>query len=118
MVVVSQAKLDSIENALYVGMELHDAYVFAGLTEAEIETVSSNDELQAMYASFARRYEYDLLEKLNAVIQKQVNMGRENALTWMLERVNPRYTNKPQTSLPDIHLHLPDSDTSDIELHP
>jgi hypothetical protein len=49
-----------------------------------------------------------------------MNMGKEAALTWMLERVNPdRWGGKSKTDeLPDVHIHLSNEDVSDcMEVH-
>lgn len=107
---LSQAKKDLIYNALLVGMDLASAYVFAGLTEAEIALVSEDDELQSGWARQSKVYEYELLEKMSEVIDKQVHMGKETAITWMLEHTNPRYSGKPQNTLPDLHLHIDSAD--------
>lgn len=91
---ITQDKIDNILNALMVGMALEDAYVFASLTPTEITEAADNEEYQALFASTAKNYEYGLLSKLNAVIDKQKNMGKEGAVTWALEHMYPRYTNK------------------------
>ena len=112
---ISKVKQDLIYNALLVGMDLKDAYIFAGLTETEILDASEDQTLQAQWAQQTKRYEYDLLEKLGEVIDKQVRMGKENAITWMLEHTNPRYSGKPQNELPDLHLHIDAADPATYE---
>ena len=118
---LEQGKQDLIYNALLVGMEIHDAYIFAGLSEEEIEEVSANDELQAQWATIAKRFEFNLLQKLNKVIETQVHLGKESAITWMLAHSNPRYADKAiKTDLPDLHLHIDAADpaTMDtVEIH-
>lgn len=117
---ISQQKKDLIYNALLIGMALPDAYIFASLTEDEIAEVSADDSLQAYWSSVLKHFEYTLLEKLNEVIDKQVHQGREAAITWMLEHTNPRYSGKPQNTLPDLHLHIDSSDPADydtVEIH-
>lgn len=99
-------KQDLIYNALSIGMSINDAYIYAGCTEQEILEFSENDELQARWSQLQKGYEYGLLEKLNVVIDKQVNRGSESALTWLLTKINPRYTDKPQAILPEIHMHI------------
>lgn len=103
-------KQDLIYNALLVGMSLNDAYVYAGCTEAEILAYSEDAEQQAQWARVQKGFEYGLLEKLQVVIDKQVNRGSESALTWLLQKTNPRYTDKPQAALPDLHLHIDSAD--------
>lgn len=103
-------KSDLIYNALLVGMSLQDAYIYAGCTEAEILEYSEDVVLQQRWAQVGKQLEYGLLEKLGVVIDKQVNRGSESALTWLLTKLNPRYTDKPQSTLPDLHLHIDPTD--------
>lgn len=91
---ITEEKLDNIINSLMVGMALDDAFVFAGLTPAEITEVTENEDLAARFASEVKQFEYSLLSKLNTVIDKQKNMGKEGAITWALEHMFPRYTSK------------------------
>lgn len=109
-------KEDLIYNALLIGMSLNDAYVYAGCTEAEILQYADDVVLQARWAAVQKQVELSLLEKLQTVIDKQVNRGSESALTWLLTKLNPRYTDKPQAALPDIHLHL-DNEAEPDEIH-
>lgn len=107
---ISRDKKDLVYNALLVGMELHDAYIFAGMSESEILEASEDVEFQATCSKNSKVLEYTMLEKLNEVIEKQVHMGKENAITWVLEHTNPRYSGKPQNTMPDIHLHIDSAD--------
>lgn len=106
-------KPDLIYNALTIGLSLKDAFIYAGCTEAEISDILSDDIQMARYNQIIKQFEYGLLEKLQAVADKQMNMGKEAALTWMLERVNPdRWGGKAKTDeLPDLHIHLSGEDT-------
>lgn len=112
---VSQDSLDLLYDALLVGMARDDAYLFAGLTEAEITAISEDDDLQRQISQLDKRYEYSLLQKLDTIIEKQTNMGKENAITWALEKMYPRYSNKPQTTMPDLHIHLDDIDPAKLD---
>ena len=114
------AKEDLIYNALLVGLSLKDAFIYAGCTESEMSAIMADDDKMAYYNQLARQFEFSLLEKLQVVADKQVNLGKEAALTWMLERVNPdRWGGKAKTDeLPDVHIHLSDEDTSKVmEVH-
>lgn len=108
-------KPDLIYNALLIGMSLPDAYIYAGCTENEILEFSEDEVLQQRWAGIQKQVEYGLLEKLNLVIDKQVNRGSESALTWLLTKLNPRYTDKPQSTLPEIHMHLDSSDPASYD---
>lgn len=113
-------KQDLIYNAILIGMSLQDAYIYAGCTEAEILQLSEDEEFQMRMAKLSKQFEYGLLEKLNSVIDKQVNRGCESALTWLLTKTNPRYTDKPQAILPDLHLHIDSQDPAEydtVEIH-
>lgn len=113
-------KQDLIYNAILIGMSLQDAYIYAGCTEAEILQLSEDEEFQMRMAQLSKQFEYGLLEKLQTVIDKQVNRGSESALTWLLTKTNPRYTDKPQATLPDLHLHIDSQDPAEydtVEIH-
>lgn len=113
-------KQDLIYNAILIGMSLQDAYIYAGCTEAEILQLSEDEEFQMRMAKLSKEFEYGLLEKLGSVIDKQVNRGCESALTWLLTKTNPRYTDKPQATLPDLHLHIDSQDPAEydtVEIH-
>lgn len=111
--ITNMPKIDLIYNALMIGLSLKDAFIYAGCTEAEISDILSDDIQMAKYNQIIKQFEYGLLEKLQTVADKQMNMGKEAALTWMLERVNPdRWGGKAKTDeLPDVHIHLSDDDT-------
>lgn len=113
---IAQQKQDLIYNALLVGMDIKSALLYAGLTESEITECLSNDEMMSKWRGLGKSFEYGLLDKLNTIAEKQMNMGREGAVTWLLERVNPdRWSTKATTDeLPEIHLHLGDK-TQSIE---
>ena len=102
-------KADLIYNALLIGMALPDAFMYAACTENEILEYSE-EPYASRWATVQKQVEYGLLEKLNTVIDKQMNRGDAGALTWLLQRLNPRYTDKPQSTLPEIHMHLDPSD--------
>lgn len=115
--ITNMPKSDLIYNALMVGLSLKDAFIYAGCTEQEISDILADDRQMAYYNQIARQLEYSLLEKLQTVADKQMNMGKEAALTWMLERVNPdRWGGKARTDeLPDLHLHIDGTDPKDYE---
>lgn len=96
-------------------MAYEDAILFAGFTESDIAAAADDEELQHSIAYYTKMLEFQLLGKLNEVVDKQVHMGRETALTWWLEHLNPRYSNKPTGTLPDLHIHLADTDPADLD---
>lgn len=107
---LTQEKEDRIYNALIIGMALDDAYIYAGLTAQEIELVSEDTVLQTKFKKYVKETEYGLLKRMNDISQKQAKVGRESATTWMLEHMFPRYSGKPMSDMPDIHLHIDGTD--------
>lgn len=107
---LTQEKEDRIYNALIIGMALDDAYIYAGLTAQEIELVAEDTALQVKFKRYTKETEYGLLKRMNDISQKQAKVGRESATTWMLEHMFPRYSGKPMSDMPDIHLHIDGTD--------
>lgn len=103
---LTQAKEDKIYNALVIGMALDDAYIYAGLTPSEIEEVTEDAEHQLKWKRITKEFEYGLLNRMNEVSIKQAKLGREQATTWMLEHMFPRYSGKPQNEGGEVHLHF------------
>ena len=108
-------KKDKIYNALITGMALEDAYIYAGLSPAEIEAVSEDEELQREFHEQIKSFEFVLLSRINDISQKQVRMGKETATTWMLKHMFPRYSGKPQAEGGQVHLHFADSDPAKLD---
>lgn len=112
---LTQDKEDRIYNALVIGLALEDAYIYAGLTAQEIELISEDTEHQIKYKRIIKEQEYKLLNRMNDISQKQAKLGREQATTWMLEHMFPRYSGKPMSDMPDIHLHIDGADPADYD---
>ena len=93
---LTQQKEDKIYNALVIGMAIEDAYVYAGLTPTEIEAISEDAEYQLKWKRVTKEFEYGLLNRMQEISVKQAKLGREQATTWMLEHMFPRYSGKPQ----------------------
>ena len=115
MKILTQAKEDKIYNALVIGMSLEDAYIYAGLTPTEIEAVTEDAEYQIKWKQLTKAFEFGLLNRMNEVSQRQTRLGREQATTWMLEHMFPRYSGKPVNEMPDIHLHIDGTDPTDYD---
>lgn len=103
---LTQQKEDKIYNALVIGMALEDAYIYAGLTPEEIEGISEDAAHQVKWKQIAKEFEFNLLNRMNEVSMKQAKLGREQATTWMLEHMFPRYSGKPQNEGGEVHLHF------------
>lgn len=113
--ILTQDKEDRIYNALVIGMALDDAYIYAGLTAQEIELVAEDTELQIKFKRYIKEKEYGLLKRMDEISQKQAKVGREGATAWMLEHFYPRYSGKPMSDMPDIHLHIDGTDPVDYD---
>lgn len=113
--ILTQAKEDKIYNALVIGMSLEDAYIYAGLTPDEIEAISEDAAHQTKYKQLTKEFEFNLLNRMNEVSQKQVRAGRETATTWMLEHMFPRYSGKPQNEGGEVHLHFNNVDPAQYD---
>lgn len=120
---MTQEQNELIQDALLIGMALDDAYIFAGLSPADIAAVSEDEELQASFAKTAKTFEYDLLTRLNKVVEKQSLVGNDHAITWTLEHMYPnRYANKTQGDGKTVNIVLngnkdPATDTEVVEMH-
>lgn len=115
MVRISPEKHDRLYDALIIGMAAEDAYIYAGLTGEEIEAVGHDEEIQAMIRQRSKEFEYSLLKQMGEIAKKQAKVGREQGTAWLLEKLYPRYSGKPQTEGGDIHLHFNDSDPAKME---
>lgn len=104
--ILTQQKEDKIYNALVIGMALEDAYIYAGLTPSEIEGLAEDTEHQIKWKQLTKEFEFGLLNRMVEVSQKQAKLGREQATTWMLEHMFPRYSGKPQNEGGEVHLHF------------
>lgn len=104
--ILTQAKEDKVYNALVIGMALEDAYIYAGLTPEEIEAVAEDNEHQLKWKQIIKGFEFTLLNRMQEVSVKQAKLGREQATTWMLEHMFPRYSGKPQNEGGEVHLHF------------
>lgn len=113
--ILTQAKEDKIYNALVIGMSLEDAYIYAGLTPDEIEAISEDAAHQTKYKQLTKEFEFNLLNRMNEVSQKQIRAGRETATTWMLEHMFPRYSGKPQNEGGEVHLHFNNVDPAQYD---
>ena len=112
---LTQEKEDRIYNALTIGMALEDAYIFAGLTPQEIENIAEDPDYQIRFKRQIKEHEFGLLRRVHSISEKQAKMGREQATTWFLEHLYPRYSGKPMSDMPDIHLHIDGTDPANYD---
>lgn len=120
MVNIDVDKRDKLDNALIVGMSIEDAYIYAGLTPNEIEAVSADDEEQRHILKRMKSLEFNLLNRMEAISVIQAAKGREAATAWLLEKLYPRYADKPKAEVGEIHLHFSDDNLDEmdtVEIH-
>lgn len=113
--ILTQDKQDKIYNALVIGMALEDAYIYAGLNADEIELAAEDPKLQLEWKRITKEFEFGLLKRMDEVSIKQAKLGREQATTWMLEHMFPRYSGKPQNEGGEVHLHFSDKDPTEYD---
>lgn len=111
--ILTQEKKDRIYNALIIGMDLSDAYIYAGLTPAEVEAVSNDAELQLEWRRMGKEFEYGLLQRITEISKKQERVGKEAATTWMLEHMVPRYGSKAAPEVGTININIKDDPQDD-----
>lgn len=111
--VLTQEKKDRIYNALIIGMDLSDAYIYAGLSPTEIEAVSNDTELQLEWRRMGKEFEYGLLQRITEISKKQERVGKEAATTWMLEHMVPRYGSKAAPEVGTININIKDDPQDD-----
>lgn len=111
---LTSEKEDMVHNALLVGMDLDDAYLYAGLSPTEIALDKEDDINQHRWQRVKKELEFSLLSDMRRVSSKQIAQGRSDALTWQLEKFFPRYSSKPQPNTGTINLILSKEDASDI----
>lgn len=104
--ILTQEKKDRIYNALIIGMDLSDAYIYAGLTPTEVEAVSNDTELQLEWKRMGKEFEYGLLQRITEISKKQERVGKEAATTWMLEHMVPRYGSKAAPEVGTININI------------
>lgn len=121
MVELSQQQIDSITNAMLVGMARSDALVYAGLTTQQIAAIAEDEMWQSKFHKLEKDHEYGLLDRLKRVIEKQERAGKDSAVTWALEHMYPRYSNKPQEEGKQIIINFgekdPAMDKERVEVH-
>ena len=76
--ILTQQKEDKIYNALVIGMSLEDAYIYAGLTPSEIESLAEDTEHQLKWKRITKEFEYSLLSRMQEVSVKQAKLGSCN----------------------------------------
>jgi len=116
VVSLTQEQKDDIFNALIVGMQPEDAYLFAKLDIETINWIADDEQTQAWIKHVQKQLEYNLLTDMKNGAQRQIAVGKTDATQWLLEHLYPRYSAKAAPDTGTINLILKrGEDTSDIE---
>lgn len=116
----SSQALDEIYDALVAGMNMEEAYAYAGLTPEQIEYCNNNLQLQLQWKKVTYSLEYDLLNRMNDISKFQASVGNHAATTWMLEHYFSRFAKVQPQQHGDVHLHFSNKDPAlydTVELH-
>ena len=108
---------DSIKNALIVGMSYNDACILAGCTLKQIDLLDKDELFQLSCKQAQRELEQDLLNNLRDVITIQASKGKDHAVTWLLSKINKRYSDGEEDNKPagNIIINTTHVDVSDPE---
>lgn len=101
---LTQEKEDAIFNALIVGMSLEDSYLYAGCSPQEILFDKEDEESQMKWRRTQKQLEFTLLNNMREVSRRQIAQGKQEATTWLLEKLYPRYAAKTPPELGTISL--------------
>ena len=96
---IHDEKKTQILNALQTGFSREDAMLLTGITTAELAEIDEDIFFIAQMKQAEKMLEQELLTKLDRVIDAQVDLGKESAITWMLERINPSRWNKARDNI-------------------
>ena len=82
--------MDSIFNAMLVGMARDDAFLYAGLSEDELYEATTSPYYNSLFNKYSKDLEFHLLDNVNKIADDK----DLSANTWLLEHLYPRYSNK------------------------
>lgn len=84
-------KRDLILNCVNLGMEARRAYYAAELTQDEMDEMDKDEQFQRKIKAKEAILEKTLLEKLNVVINRNVEKGNSKELRYKLGAISPRW---------------------------
>lgn len=82
-------KKEYIINTVKLGMDFFGACMSLGLTDKEIESLESDEEMQREIKQTEYLLEKELLDHHKTVCEMQIEKGNAQPLQWKLERINP-----------------------------
>lgn len=89
-------KKDLILNGLKAGMDLDDLFIMARCSPNEILTLKADEYFMSDCKCAPKELEIDLLKQLHQAILVQTDKGKDHGVTWLLGKINPRYSDRPE----------------------
>ena len=91
---VTEGQIDQILTGITFGMSLEDMLVLSEIEPQDMIDLQADQLFMARANAMAKHLTYDLLKNLDDIIQIQVSKGKDHAVTWLLEKTNPRFAPK------------------------
>lgn len=91
---VTEGQIDQILTGITFGMSLEDMLVLSEIEPQDMIDLQSDQLFMARANAMAKHVTYDLLKTLNDIIVIQASKGKDHAVTWLLEKTNPRFAPK------------------------
>lgn len=91
---VTEGQIDQIITGISLGMPLEDMMVLSELSPQDMVDLQANSLFMARANAAAKHLTYDLLKRLEDVIDIQVSKGKDHAITWLLEKTNAHFAPK------------------------
>ena len=90
---VTEGQIDQILTGITFGMSLEDMLVLCEVDPEDMVKLQADQMFMARANAMSKQLSYDLLKQLNDVIETQISKGKDHAITWLLEKTNPRFSN-------------------------
>lgn len=87
------SKKDLILDCVSVGMDAKRAYYIAELTQEEMDELDNDPDFKRLVSAKEATVEYDLLKKLDQVIEKNILKGNSKELRFKLGAINSKWRN-------------------------
>lgn len=91
LTMVTEGQIDQILTGITFGMLLEDMLVLSEVSPQDMAALQKDELFMAQAAAMSKQCTYDLLKSLNDVIEIQKEKGKDHAITWLLEKTNPRF---------------------------
>lgn len=89
---VTEGTIDQILTGITFGMSLEDMLVLCEVSPEDMVLLQADQVFMARANAMTKQLTYDLLKKLNDIIEIQQTKGKDHAITWLLEKTNSRFS--------------------------